>query len=174
MKDGLTRRFIKRIALLRYAVDLGITRRLRGPSHFDLRGACQGCGRCCETPSIPVRPLFFRLRITRWCILTWHHVVNGFEYLDEDRKSHVFVFRCTHFDPTTRRCDSYESRPGLCRDYPRNLLYSSDPDLFSECGFYAVHRNADRFRDALDRLDLPPEKLAELQDKLHLKERDDT
>jgi Fe-S-cluster containining protein len=172
MKDGLLRRIVKRIALLRYTVDLGITRRLRGAPHFVLRGTCGGCGRCCETPSIPVRPLFFRLRLTRWIILEWHRLVNGFEYVDEDRKRRLLVFHCTHFDAVTRRCDAYESRPGLCRDYPRNLLYSSKPDLFPECGFYALHRNAAGFRDALERLDLPPEKLAELKEKLHLRERD--
>jgi Fe-S-cluster containining protein len=47
-----------------------------------------------------------------------------------DRQDHSFVFECTHFDRITRRCDSYASRPGMCRDYPRVLLDQAAPALF--------------------------------------------
>ena len=173
MKDGLLRRMIKRVALLRYTINLKTTRAIKHQNdepHFILKGSCQGCGKCCEAPGIPVRPLFFRLTTTRWLILTWHRVINGFEFLKEDSKSHTFIFTCTHFDPETKRCDSYESRPGLCRDYPRNLLDAANPDLFPECGFRAVHKNAERFRESLSKRDLTPEQLKEIEDKLHLKE----
>ncbi len=173
MKDGLLRRVIKRVALLRYVINLKITRsikRRRGEPHFLLKGLCEGCGKCCEAPGIPVRPIFFRLRSTRWVILAWHRIINGFEFVKADSTNHTFILRCTHFDSVTRRCDSYESRPGLCRDYPRNLLYSSDPDLFPECGYRAVYRNAEQFRESLERRNLSPEQLKDIQEKLHLKD----
>jgi hypothetical protein len=59
-----------------------------------------------------------------------------------DRQDHSFVFECTHFDRITRRCDSYASRPGMCRDYPRVLLDQAAPALFRACGFRAVAPNA--------------------------------
>jgi len=171
MRDGLLRRAIKRIALLRYTVDLAFTRlllRARGEPRYQLTGACNGCGRCCETPVIQVGTLVYRLRSLRWLTLTWHRVVNGFEHIDTDRRAKLFVFRCTHYDPATRQCDSYDSRPGLCRDYPRNLLYEPLPEFHDECGYSAMYKRAEGLRRSLERANLPPEKLAELKKKLHL------
>jgi uncharacterized protein len=173
MKDGPLRRAIKRIALVRYTIDLWLTRLLlkaRGEPRYRLTGACNGCGRCCETPVIPVsRPVFF-LRSLRWLTLTWHRAVNGFEYVGDDRRARLFVFRCTHYDPVTKQCDSYDSRPGMCRDYPRNLVYSALPEFFPECGYSAAYKKGEQLRQALLKANLPPEKYEELVRKLHLKE----
>jgi uncharacterized protein len=176
MKDRLLRRVIKRIALLRYLIDLNVMRaalRARGQPNFELRGACEGCGKCCENPSMQVNPLIFRLKSLRWLFLTWHWVINGFEYVSEIRQGYVLVFRCHHFDLETRRCDSYDSRPGMCRDYPRALLYQVRPEFFDGCGFYAAQENAEQFRAALDELELPAEKIEELKKKLYLNEKDE-
>ncbi len=173
MRDGPVRRAIKRAALLRYQVDLWVARKIRNRSHpprYRLAGQCEGCGLCCETPMIAAHPLLHRLRSTRWIILAWHRSINGFEFLSYDRENRAFVFRCTHFDPKTRRCDSYESRPGMCRDYPRNLLDHPFPGFLKGCGYYAIDENADRFNAALEKLDLPADKLEELKKRLHTKE----
>ena len=66
--------------------------------------------------------------------------MNGFELVRSDEESWTFVFRCTHFDPATRSCDSYGSRPGLCRDYPRLLLWQPNPELLPGCGCRARPR----------------------------------
>jgi len=175
MKDGPLRRVIKRLALLRYIGDLWVTRlvlKAQGEPRYRLTGACNGCGRCCETPVIPVsRPVFF-LRSLRWLTLTWHRLVNGFEYTGEDRRLKLFVFRCTHYDPVTKQCDSYDSRPGMCRDYPRNLAYSALPEFLPECGYSAVYKKSEQLRQALAKANLPPEKFEELVRKLHLKEKE--
>ena len=172
MKDGPIRRAIKRAALIRYQFDLWVARTVKGrldPPRYHLAGSCQGCGLCCETPMIAFHPLFYRLRSTRWVILTWHKAVNGFEFLRYDFKSRAFVFNCTHFDRKTRTCDSYDSRPGMCRDYPRNLLDAAYPEFLDGCGYHAIDANAEQFNEALDKLDLPPEKLEELKKRLHTK-----
>lgn len=173
MRDGLIRRAVKRLALVRYTIDLAITRlllRARGEPRYRLTGSCNGCGRCCETPVISVSRPVFLLRSLRWLTLTWHRVVNGFEYAGEDRRGRLFVFRCTHYDPVTKQCDSYDSRPGMCRDYPRNLAYSALPEFLPECGYSAVYKKGDQLRMALLKANLPPEKYAELVRKLHLGE----
>ena len=105
---------------------------------------------------------------TRWIILKWHKLVNGFEILGENRQMKCFIFKCTHWDPETKLCDSYDSRPGLCRDYPRNLIDTTDPVFMKDCGYYAVRKNAESMEKALDDLDLPEENLRELKQKLHL------
>ncbi len=171
MKDGIVRKIIKRIALVGYTIDLQGTRaiqRRNGEPFYKLCGSCNNCGGGCKSPMIQVFPLFYYLRSYRWIIKMWHKLINGFEYIGEDRRNKTFTFRCTHWDPETKLCDSYDSRPGMCRDYPRPLLYSYRPEFLKECSFYAVDKNAGRMVDALKELDLPEEKLNDIKDKLHL------
>jgi uncharacterized protein len=116
---------------MRFAVDVALNRawRRRREVWHDLAGECRRCARCCDAPSIQSNALVWHLRTLRASFLWWQRVVNGFVLTDTLRSERVFVFRCTHFDPATRTCDSYESRPGMCRDYPRALLYQPDPQL---------------------------------------------
>jgi len=100
--------------------------------------------------------------------LGWHRLVNGFELLETDRATRTFTFRCTHFDPATRLCDSYASRPGLCRDYPRALLAQPWPRLFEGCGYRPVALDADGLREALEQTELDPAARAELRRRLKL------
>ena len=82
--------------------------------------------------------------------------------------SRSFVFRCTHFDPATRSCDSYDSRPGICRDYPRLLLWQPNPELLPGCGYRARPPNADGLKAALARVELTPDQRAKLEKGLRL------
>ncbi len=171
MIDTPLLRLIKRIARTRYSIDLAVTRAilaLKREPRFLLKGHCVACGRCCESPSIHMTRLTRYLPSARSITLAWHRLVNGFEFLAEDRSASIFIFTCTHFDPLTRRCDSYNSRPGLCRDYPRNLLFAIHPEFFPECGFRPVDRNADRFKTILESRNLPPDTLDTLKKNLHL------
>jgi uncharacterized protein len=173
MKDDIVRRCIKRIALLCYTFELSVTRLLlktRGEPRYRLKGSCNGCGRCCESPVIGVGRLTFRVKALRALTLAWHRWVNGFEYTGEDRRHRLLEFRCTHYNPETRQCDSYDSRPGMCRDYPRNLVYEALPEFLPECGFSAVYKKGEPLRQALQRSNLTPEKYEELVRKLHLRE----
>ena len=173
MRDGPGRRIIKRIARARYQTDLAITRAIRrfqGQSMFELGGSCRRCGACCETPMIKVYAPLFYLRTFRALMRFWQGRVNGMELIGEDRKAKAFIFRCTHWDPQTRLCDSYASRPGMCWDYPRPLLDWPVPRFLDGCGHRAVHRQAARIRSSLEGLGLSEEKRRELEEKLHARE----
>jgi Fe-S-cluster containining protein len=104
----------------------------------------------------------------RGAFLWWQERVNGFVLTGRDRAQRTFVFRCTHFDAETRRCDSYDSRPGMCRDYPRALLWSSDPELFAECGYRPVAPNAAALIRSLERAGGGGERMERLRKGLHL------
>src|SRR5215813_14607857 len=124
MRDGPLRRGLKRLALANFVVNVHATRawrRLRGERPHRLGGDCRRCARCCEAPAIQAGRLTWYLPSLRRVFLAWQRRVNGFELTEADRGSRTFVFRCTHFDAATRSCDSYASRPGMCRDYPRAL-----------------------------------------------------
>jgi uncharacterized protein len=106
--------------------------------------------------------------LARRLFLAWQSRVNGFELVSTDARARLFVFRCSHFDRTTRSCDSYGSRPGVCRDYPRALMWQPDPVLLPACGYRAIPRNAAGLRAALDAADLPPAQRETLRKGLRL------
>ena len=171
MKDGLLRRAVKRVARARYAFDLTLTRRLRrarGERPYALGGECRRCARCCEAPAIQVGRALLALRSLHGPFLWWQRVVNGFELLEARPRERMFVFRCTHFDPATRACDSYGSRPGMCRDYPRALLWQPRPEMLPGCGYRPVNPRARALASALDAQPLTDEQRAKLAKGLFL------
>jgi hypothetical protein len=173
MKDGLWRRAVKRMARWNFRVELGLQRawrRARGERPWPLGGRCQRSGGCCEAPTIAVGRLVWSLPRVRQVFLAWQKHVNGFELVREDCRGQALVFHCTHFDRATRSCDSFDSRPGMCRDYPNVLLWQPRPEFLPGCGYRALTPNAAGLRQALDRLDLTPEQREKLRKGLRLDE----
>lgn len=173
MKDGPVRGRIKSFALGVYNVRLALHRfqkRANGDIPYELGGACVLCAKCCEAPGIQVGFFTWYLPLFQRIFLLWHRQVNGFEMLSKSRIDRAFTFRCTHFDPETRRCDSYHSRPGMCRDYPRPLLEQANPEFFQGCGFKPVARDRVRLLRMLDEQLLSEEQRAKLSKELYLEE----
>jgi hypothetical protein len=106
----------------------------------------------------------------RQVFLAWQKHVNGFELVREDGPGQALVFRCTHFDHATRSCDTFDSRPGMCRDYPNVLLWQPRPEFLPGCGYRALTPNAAGLGKALDALDLTPEQREKLRKGLHLED----
>lgn len=173
MRDGLLRREVKRVALVCFAIRLRMSRWQRrsvGAIPYDLGGSCQGCGTCCEAPAIRVGRATWYLPTLRRLFLWWHQTVNGFALQSTNSGERTFVFACAHFDWDARRCDSYESRPGMCRDYPRALLDQPAPLLFPKCGYRALASNRVELVRILESQDLGAERLAKLRKGLYLEE----
>jgi len=171
MRDGPLLRTVKRVALWNFYVNVGVTRsfrRWRGHELYRLGGDCRRCARCCEAPAIQVGRLVWYLPTLRSAFLWWQRRVNGFELTGLDRRQRTFVFRCSHFDWSARKCDSYDSRPGMCRDYPRLLLDQPRPEFLPGCGYRAVAPNAAALRAALDGRALTAEQRAKLHRDLYL------
>lgn len=171
MRDGPLRRVVKAVARGGFGFDLRVhraVRRARGERPFLLGGDCRLCARCCEAPAIRASRFVWYVPTLRRAFLWWQRQVNGFELVKRDLSGRTFVFSCTHFDPETRRCDSYESRPGICRDYPRALLWQPTPEMLSGCGYRPLAPNANRLREALDRHPLSADQRARLRKGLFL------
>jgi hypothetical protein len=171
VRDGTLRCGLKRVVRWLHALGMAehrALRRLRGERPWLLAGDCRRSGCCCEAPAIAAGRLLWSLPGLSRVFLAWQRQVNGFELVRRDEEAHAFVFRCTHFDPAARACDSYQSRPGICRDYPRLLLWAANPELLPGCGFRARPPNADGLRRSLDSLALPPEQRAKLERDLRL------
>ena len=151
---------LKGFALLHFQANLALhraQRTLRGERPFLLGGSCKRCAACCEAPAIRVGAALWFFPAMRALFLAWQRHVNGFLLVERQRSGRVFVFRCTHFDARTRSCDSYFSRPGMCRDYPRLLLWQASPEFLPSCGYRARARNAEGLMARLAREDLRPE-----------------
>ncbi len=171
MRDGAIRRAVKAVALSAFYLNLWADRgrrRALGERSYVLGGACQRCAACCEAPAIRVHALVWLAPRLRRLFLWWQERVNGFVLVEARRRERTFVFRCTHFDRASRACDSYASRPGLCRDYPRALLFQPSPELLPGCGYRPVARNAAELRRALDGAALSDEQRERLRSELHL------
>ena len=171
MRDGPVRRSVKAVARAVFWVNVGLDRRLRrlrGERSHLLAGACQRCARCCEAPAVRATPVVWHVRPLRTAYLWWQKHVNRFELVEAVTRGRLLVFRCAHFDWTTRSCDSYDSRPGMCRDYPRLLLFQDSPELLPGCGYRALPPNATGLRRSLEAQGLEPEQLKQLKKDLHL------
>lgn len=141
--------------------------RRRRTLQWTLGGDCQKCAACCERPSIHVDWLAWNVPFIRAALLWWQREVNGFELVAREHPR-VFVFQCSYFDTKARRCTSYESRPGMCRDYPRFLLEQAWPEFLPGCGYRPVVGNSARMLRVLNRAPLSEEKRAELRRRMRL------
>jgi Fe-S-cluster containining protein len=162
---------VKAVALGAFHLNLWADRSRRaalGERPYRLGGTCQRCAACCEAPAVRVHALVWLAPLLRRSFLWWQEKVNGFVLVEARRRERTFVFRCTHFDPATRSCDSYASRPGMCRDYPRALLYQASPELLPGCGYRPLARNAVALKRALDARPLSAEQRERLARQLYL------
>lgn len=96
-------------------------------------GKCKACGKCC----------------TQIYVKHYKHVVNDEKEFEKLRILHKFydglkiigkddiglIFECTHLDPVTRKCRIHKTRPGICRRYPQEELFSMGGALSEDCGY---------------------------------------
>jgi len=169
MRDGPLRRGVKRVGLGVYNALLWL-HRAAADTRYELGGECVRCAKCCEAPGIRVDKLTWHLPFARRAFLWWHSLVNGFELIEARREDQAFIFTCTHFDVHTRECDSYDSRPGMCRDYPRPLLEQTAPELFDGCGYKPLDRNRRQLVQILEHQSLTAEQVEKLKKGLYLEE----
>jgi uncharacterized protein len=153
MRDNRGRRALKSAALAVFLLNRApilVWRRLRRLDHWLLGGGCRRCAACCERPGIRANLLVWHMPLLRRLFLSWQRRVNGFVLVEGVPRERLFLFECTHFDRATRSCDSYDSRPGMCRDYPRALLAQPVPELLPGCGYRPVLRSAARMLRVLE------------------------
>jgi Fe-S-cluster containining protein len=96
--------------------------------------SCAKCpGYCCSYPEIEVTPRDVQ-RLAKRFEIEYAQAEERFTKYDakervrllRHKKDSVFATVCTFFDQDKRRCTVYESRPGVCREYPDSR----------HCGYY--------------------------------------
>lgn len=96
-------------------------------------GHCNACGKCC-------RQIYVK---------HYKHVIQDEEEFKKLQYLHRFytylkiigkdeiglVFECTNLDPVTQKCKIHKNRPGICRRYPQEELFSMGGALSDDCGY---------------------------------------
>lgn len=96
-------------------------------------GNCKACGKCC----------------TQIYVKHYKHVVQDEKEFEKLQYLHRFysylkvigkddiglIFECQNLDPVTHKCKIHKIRPGICRRYPQEELFSMGGALSDDCGY---------------------------------------
>lgn len=96
-------------------------------------GKCNACGKCC----------------TQIYVKHFKHVIQNEKEFEKLQFLHKFyaglkiigkddiglIFECTNLDPETHKCKIHKNRPGICRRYPQEELFSMGGALSDDCGY---------------------------------------
>ena len=99
-------------------------------------GHCNACGRCCKKIYVKHKGViqteeeFKRLQ-------RLHPFYAYLKVIDKDETG--LVFECTNLDPETNKCKIHKNRPGICRRYPQEELFSMGGTLAEHCGYKLEH-----------------------------------
>lgn len=95
-------------------------------------GSCNACGRCCQkiyvkhTHVIQTEEEFERLR-------KMHSFYTYLKVVGKDETG--LVFECENLDKETKKCKIHKKRPGICRRYPQEELFTMGGTLAENCGY---------------------------------------
>lgn len=96
-------------------------------------GQCNACGQCCSKiyvkhykHVVTDEKEFERLQYL-------HRFYTYLKVVDKDDIG--LVFECINLDPETKKCRIHKKRPGICRRYPQEELFSMGGALSENCGY---------------------------------------
>jgi len=171
VRDSIFLRFVKYVARCVYGT--GIYLHYRGhhlifKDEYELGGGCARTGQCCERPVVRVGFIALTFPFYLQAFLFWQKHINGLIFVGTDGSPRDLAFRCTHYDRETKSCDSYESRPGMCRDYPRVLLLQTKPGFHQGCGYRAINRDSEALKKHIRSMGLTRETVEHLERELYV------
>lgn len=96
-------------------------------------GNCLGCGGCCKriyikhaSHVVKDEKEFSRLQYL-------HRFYTYLTIVEKDETG--LVFECSNLDPVTNLCKIHDKRPGICRRYPQEELFSMGGEIAETCGY---------------------------------------
>lgn len=96
-------------------------------------GKCRGCGQCCT--HIYVKHFKHVLKDEKEFkkLQYLHKFYSDLKIIGSDELG--LIFECTNLDPETKKCKIHFWRPGICRRYPQEELFSMGGTLSDSCGY---------------------------------------
>lgn len=112
-------------------------------------GKCKGCGECCS--HIYVKHFRHVLKDEKEFerLQYIHSFYSGLKVIGKDELG--LIFECTHLDKETKRCKIHYRRPGICRRYPQEELFSMGGTLSDKCGYKM--EPIESFKEVLDKIE---------------------
>lgn len=116
------------------------------------KGKCNRCGACCSRiyvkharHTISEEKEFEKLR----------YIHPFYSYLKIEGKDEIgLVFSCSNFDKEKHICTIHKTRPGICRRYPDEQIFSMGATLSEGCGYSFTP--IDKFKDILYEIEKKP------------------
>ena len=96
-------------------------------------GSCKACGKCCEKIYVKHYKHVIQDEEEFKKLQFLHRFYTYLRVVDKDETG--LVFECENLDKETRKCKIHKSRPGICRRYPQEELFSMGGALSVDCGF---------------------------------------
>lgn len=100
------------------------------------KGNCLGCGKCCKTIYVRHGRNVIKEEKSFKKLQYLHEFYTYLKIVDKDETG--LVFECSNLDPETNLCKIHDKRPGICRRYPQEELFSMGGALSEDCGFKMV------------------------------------
>lgn len=101
--------------------------------HYYRTGKCKACGKCCTKIYVKHFKHVIQDEEEFKKLQYLHRFYTYLKVIDKDETG--LVFECQNLDPDTHKCKIHKSRPGICRRYPQEELFSMGGALSEDCGY---------------------------------------
>lgn len=96
-------------------------------------GKCKACGKCCTKIYVKHYKHVIQDEKEFEKLKYLHRFYTYLKVIDKDETG--LVFECMNLDPETHKCKIHKTRPGICRRYPQEELFSMGGALSDDCGY---------------------------------------
>lgn len=112
---------------------------------YYLSGHCNRCGACCTTIYVSHQKGMIKTEEEFEKLKKLHPFYTYLTVTDKDEKG--LVFKCNQFDENKHICKIHKLRPGICRRYPSEVIFTNGAELKEGCGYSFTP--IDSFKDVL-------------------------
>ena len=104
--------------------------------HYYRTGKCNACGKCCTKIYVKHFKHVIKDEEEFKKLQYLHRFYTYLKVIDKDETG--LVFECRNLDKETHKCKIHKTRPGICRRYPQEELFSMGGALSEDCGYKMV------------------------------------
>jgi len=99
-------------------------------------GSCKGCGRCCHQIYVQHAKGVIQTEEDFEKLKYQHRFYTYLKVIGKDEIG--LIFECQNLDKETHLCKIHKTRPGICRRYPQEEIFTMGGVLAEDCGYSLV------------------------------------
>ena len=105
-------------------------------------GACNQCGKCCESIGFEVDRGWLKFEWLIQMMIRWGDKIHNmsFKQIDSQGEHPLMLFKCNYLGEDGL-CQNYENRPLFCRTYPQVFHYFLQPSFYPDCSYRSILRS---------------------------------